>query len=475
MRKRFDVNPCLNLTPIEKAELPLKSRDELSPILKALQWIFVTPELNEQIFTLISNDVIGNKKDTGRPGMDLWHILVLATVRVGLDIDYDCLEDLANHHKLIRLILGVDDLWNNISFKFNTVRDNVSLIKDETIKRINILIANYGRTLLDKGRIKKMRLKTDSYVFECNVHFPTDLSLAWDCIRKCIELISGDEELCRLGNWRKHKYWLSDLKSKYRSCACAVFSGGQNKAERVRKKTLEFLEGCIKLSAKVEYTLGLGAVYGIIRVDIENFNHLLKKHIDLITRRLLKGEKIPHEEKLFSIFEQHTEWLTKGKKHPPVELGHRLLITTDENDLIIDYKVMINECDSDQVEGLLERVENNFGANSILSLSTDKGFSSKSNKIYSKDYVDELCMPKKGKRNKAETQEENEKQFIKLRKKHSAIESNINCLEHHGLNRCPDKGINAYNRYAGIGVLAFNLHKIGNFLIMEERKLNKTA
>ena len=475
MRKRFDFNPCLNLTPIEKLKLPLKSRDELSPILKALQWAFVTPDLNEQIFTLISNDVTGDKKDTGRPGMDLWHILVLAAVRVGLDIDYDRLEDLANHHRLIRLIPGVDDIWNNISFKFNTVRDNVSLIKDETLKKINVLISNYGRALFNKGKSRKMQLKTDSYVFECNVHFPTDLNLARDCIRKCINLTAGDKELYRLGNWRKYKYWLSDLKSKYRSCACAVFSGGQNKSERVRRTTLEFLEGCLKLSEKVEYTLTLGAVYGIIRVDIENFHQLLKKHIDLIIRRLLNGEKIPHEEKLFSVFEKHTEWLTKGKKHPPVELGLRLLITTDENDLIIDYKVMINECDSDQIEELLERIENNFGVNSILSLSRDKGFSSKSNKIYSKDYVEKLCMPKKGKRNKAETEEETQKEFVKLRKKHSAIESNINCLEHHGLNRCPDKGINAYNRYAGVGVLAFNLHKIGNLLIKEELKINKAS
>ena len=84
-------------------------------------------------------------------------------------------------------------------------------------------------------------------------------------------------------------------------------------------------------------------------------------------------------------------------------------------------------------------------------------------------------MPKKGKRNKAETEEETQKEFVKLRKKHSAIESNINCLEHHGLNRCPDKGINAYNRYAGVGVLAFNLHKMGNLLIKEELKINKAS
>jgi hypothetical protein len=83
---------------------------------------------------------------------------------------------------------------------------------------------------------------------------------------------------------------------------------------------------------------------------------MLDKHIDLVTRRLLCGEKIPHEEKLFSIFEAHTEWLRKGKKNPDIELGHRLLITTDEHDLIVDYKVMINECDSDQVEELITSV-----------------------------------------------------------------------------------------------------------------------
>lgn len=109
-------------------------------------------------------------------------------------------------------------------------------------------------------------------------------------------------------------------------------------------------------------------------------------------------------------------------------------------------------------------------------MSFDKGFSSKPNKEFAAKHVEHLCMPKKGKRNKLETEEEAQKQFVKLRKKHSAVESNINCLEHHGLNRCPDKGINAYLRYAGIGVLAYNLHKIGNFLIKQElKKLKKAA
>jgi transposase, IS5 family len=470
MRKRFEVNPVLNLTPIEDVKLPLKSRDELPAILAGLQWIFVNDELNNKIFPLIEKDVIKGSGDTGRPGMDLWHIFVLASVRLGLDLDFDKLEDLANHHKLIRLILGVDDIWNNVYFKYRTINDNVSLIKDETLKTINKIVAKHGRILLNDGKDNKLHLKTDSYAFECNVHFPTDLSLTWDCIRKCITLISNDEKLYILGSWRKHSYWMSELKSKYRSCSCTVFSGGKNKEKRVREKTLGFLENCLKLSDKVDFTLKTAALHGILRPDIDYFHSMLKKHIDLVSRRLLNGEKIPHEEKLFSIFETHTEWISKGKKHPSVELGHRLLITTDENDLILDYKVMINEHDSEQVVGLVNRITDNFGLNSIFSMSFDKGFASKLNKNYAEKFTEHLCMPKKGKRNRAETEEESQKQFGKLRKKHSAVESNINCLEHHGLDRCPDKGINAYVRYAGVGVLVYNLHKIGNFIIKNKLK-----
>jgi transposase, IS5 family len=475
MRKRFEVNPFLNLTPIENVNLPLKSRDELPPILAALQYIFVTPSLNEKIFNLIEKDVVEGKKRTGRPGMDLWHILVLASVREGLDLDFDKLEDLANHHKLIRAILGLDDVLNNLSFKYTTLRNNVAHVTNTTLQKINKIVAKRARSLFDSGKEKKMHLKADTYSFECNVHFPTDLNLTWDCIRKCIELVSKEETLYRLGSWRKYSYCMSELKSKYRSCSCAVFSGGQNKEQRVRTKTIEFLEGCIKLSQKVNLTLNIAAYNGILRPDIDYFYSMLEKHIDLVTRRLLCGEKIPHEEKLFSIFETHTEWLKKGKRNPSVELGHRLLVTTDEHDLIVDYKVMINECDSDQVVGLIERIEHNFGQCSICSMSFDKGFSSKVNKEFAAKHVEHLCMPKKGKRNKMEAKEESQKQFVKLRKKHSAVESNINCLEHHGLDRCPDKGINAYLRYAGVGVLAYNLHKLGNFLIKQKRKVEKAA
>ncbi len=89
-------------------------------------------------------------------------------------------------------------------------------------------------------------------------------------------------------------------------------------------------------------------------------------------------------------------------------------------------------------------------------------------------------MPKKGKRNRIETEEEKTPKFKKLRNKHSAIESNINELEHSGLNRCPDRGCHGFKRYIGIGIVAYNLQRIGKELlkqklIEEEENKNKIS
>ena len=69
----------------------------------------------------------------------------------------------------------------------------------------------------------------------------------------------------------------------------------------------------------------------------------------------------------------------------------------------------------------------------------------------------------------SDTERESEKKFVALRRQHSAVESDINALEHHGLNRCLDVGLEGYRRYIGYGVLAFNLHVIGRELLARER------
>jgi len=125
-------------------------------------------------------------KPTGRTGMDLWQILVLGVVRLGLDANFDRLEDLSNHHMLIRQMLGVPQTpWGAESQVFNhqTLRDNIALFDEALLQEINALVAAQGRAVFkknDRAALAPLAVKVDSYVLETDVHFPTDLNLLWD-------------------------------------------------------------------------------------------------------------------------------------------------------------------------------------------------------------------------------------------------------------------------------------------------------
>jgi len=111
-----------------------------------------------------------------------------------------------------------------------------------------------------------------------------------------------------------------------------------------------------------------------LSLELEHYNSYVNKMIDLIHRRLIKGEVIEASEKIYSIFEPHTEWISKGKLNRSVELGHLLLITTDQNHFIVDYKVMEHEKDASQVKPLMVRIKRVYSDQKIHSHSFDKGF-----------------------------------------------------------------------------------------------------
>ena len=160
MRKRFECQLQLGQTAIEKIQIPLKSRDELPPILAGLQWIFLTPEVNEEIFQVLEKKIRGNKKQTGRPGMDLWHILVLGVTRLGLDCDFDRLEHHANFDSLLREILGIHSLKEGgRSFHQKTLSENVCMVDDELLTQINAIVTRFGRQVFKKKTTKKSPLR----------------------------------------------------------------------------------------------------------------------------------------------------------------------------------------------------------------------------------------------------------------------------------------------------------------------------
>lgn len=437
--------------------------------------IYCHPQYNQKIFNVLENHLTRGKKQTGRKGMNLWCIFVLSQVRLCLNTSYEWIHNLSNNHLAIRWLMGVETEhgFKRIEFSYQNIYDNVTLLTDEMVKEINAIVLEFGHgEVFKKKETTALRLKTDSFVVESNVHFPTDYNLLWDCARKCMDVVYKIlDKHENIEGWRKIKNWRTGLKGLMRELGKASSSGGKGKEQRVKSAACGYISKSRAFCSKLEKSLPCFPIIdqhdlGLI-ISLEYFMQLLQKHIDLVDRRIIKGETIPHEEKIFSIFETYTEWIRKGKSRPSVELGKKLAITTDQYNLIVDYQVMNHQQDRDIVIALADRL---LAVYKIQSWSFDKGYWRKDNKELLQTEVPEVIMPKLGKRNKKEEQEETSRPFKRLKNKHSAIESNINELEHRGLDRCPDKGEKNFARYVGLGVCAYNLKKIGAKILKDKRE-----
>lgn len=475
MRNRFEQQYSIGQRLIKDTPIKVKHKDKLEELIAALKAIYCHPEYNQRLFALLERYFVDNKKKTGRKGMDLWCIFVLSQVRLCLNMDYGWVYNLANNHLSIRWLMGVETEYGfkRTEFSYQNIYDNVTLFNDEMVKEINSIILEFGHAEVfkKKGTVPS-RLKTDSFVVESNVHFPTDYNLLWDSARKCIDgvcIFLGKYK--NLQGWRKIKSWKSEMKGLMRELGKATASGGKGKEQREVRAARSYINKATAFYAKLEKGLPQLPIDDnqdlALVVSLEYFMQLLLKHIDLVTRRIIKGETIPHEEKMFSIFETYTEWIKKGKSRPNVELGKKLAITTDQFDLIVDYQIMEHEQDRDIVIALVDRLLNKY---KIDSWSFDKGYWGKENKQLLQLEIPKVIMPKLGKRNKQEEAEETSRPFKRLKNKHSAIESNINELEHRGLDRCPDRGYHHFKNYIGLGVCAYNLKKMGAKLLEEERE-----
>ena len=300
------------LEPISKVKITLKSRDELPAVLTALQYIFITPELNKKVFEILNKAFAEVDKNKGRNGMTLWEILVLAIVRNSLDTNYDRLQDMANNHAKLRQIMGVYTYFGYEpviqDYGLQTIKDNVQLLTEELIDEINTLVFNAGHTIVKKKEEEKLRISVDTYVLETNVHFPTDLNLLWDSIRKVISIILFFSNNYKLKGWRKNRFWLRRLKSAFRLSSKVHSRGGKNKKIRLKSVVTAYLEmsqlllsKAIKTIEKLIQETNTDIKYKLKLSELVYYKDMLVKHIDLVERRIIKDETIPASEKLVSI------------------------------------------------------------------------------------------------------------------------------------------------------------------------------
>ena len=442
MRKRFEAQYTLGCTPIEKIEIPVKSRDEFPAFLRAMKHIYCNKELSEQIYSLLEEKICSNKKSTGRPGMHLWTIFVLAGARLCLNTDYDRLHYLANNDILLRQMLGVHDgMVRGRDFERQNIIDNVQLLDDDTLRAINLVIVEAGHQVVKKKETEALRIKIDSFVTEANVHFPTDYNLLWDSGRKCLDVLERLTE-CESYNCcldlDETKVWRKQLKNKMLTLSRVLAKKNVRKEKNQKKKNQKKnYQTCVR-KATCEYLsiarIMSGILNKIIRIvpstieenilieGMKYFIQMLDKHIDLVDRRLLKGETIPQEEKIFSIFEPWVEWICKGKAKKPVELGKRTNVASDQWHFIVDWWVADHQQDNQLLIPTVERIKKHF---TVSACSSDKGYYSKTDVELIEQSDIKAYIPKKGKCSSAQLQKESDPAFIEARHKHSAVESNI--------------------------------------------------
>ena len=310
---------------------------------------------------------------------------------------------------------------------------------------------------------------------ETNVHFPTDINLTWDCARKCLDMTRYIvEELGWLPEWRQIKDWRNKLRRNYHQCSEIHRKKGNNYQNRLERSVKKYLNCCLTISQKIDNTLkdksiGHTITSALLTQELDRYKKLLDKHIDLVERRILKGEKIPHQEKMFSIFEPHTEWLNKGKLHKNCELGLNTLIVTDQHQFILHHEVMQKQVDVHMTIPVSKTISKKYKGYKLTSISFDRNFFSQNAKEVVGKLFENVVLPKPGKKSAQQQEEESSKTFSVLRKQHSAVEANINQLEHNGVNKCPDKGIYGFRRYVALGVIAYNLHHLGKLILKHEK------
>lgn len=312
---------------------------------------------------------------------------------------------------------------------------------------------------------------------ETDVHFPTDISLLFDALRRVIILCF---KLCRyfgIGSWRQSKHNVKKVKRAFNFVRKLKHSTSKNekkKQEREKKVKAaykEYLHICKGFIEKAKETLS-----DITCNDKRTLNRVLEitrfiKHaelqIDQIERRVFKGEKIPHKEKVFSVFEEHTEWICKGKAGILQELGVRVCIVEDQFRFILNYEVMYKKTDEKVTVPIIRETKEMYS--DLKSCSFDKGFYSPGYRKELEEIIEVAILPKKGKLSGKDKEIETEEIFQHERKRHPGVESAINALENHGLDRCLDHGTKGFDRYVALAVLGRNLQVLGRILQKREQ------
>lgn len=351
-----------------------------------------------------------------------------------------------------------------------------------TLEVINELVVQSAVALrLENGE----KLRVDTTVVETDIHHPTDSTLLWDTVRVVTRLVGNLDDLLPHGvpgftnrsrRARRRMQEIQRMTPKERNRRLVP------KYRELIRTTEQVVGNAREVLKKTERVCSIDLMTEIaikaLRKEIDHYCGLGDLVIDQARRRVLNKEQVPNEEKIFSIFETHTDLIKRGKILKPVEFGHKVYIAESARGLITQYRVLDgNPTDDAHVESSLNRHQETFGEVPRV-YSADRGFFSQDNLQHCKNAgVELVCIPQRGgKKTSAQASYEKSATFKDGQRFRAGIEGRISVLfRGRGMKRCLAEGRERFELLVGAAVLANNLMVIARLLIENQKQRHRRA
>ena len=454
---------------VEDIKISLKSRDETPKVLLALQALHGDETSRARIFQLFEEHFQTDvRRDTGRPGMDYWSIFVMLVLKQGCDVGFDHLEDVANNDRRVRQMVGRGGwTFEDEDYSRQTIIDNVNAVSDVLLDKLNQVIVEFGHRLIGRRLGDKLMCRMDSMVVLTGVRFPTDIGLLRDSARCLIRCCQRAAKAHKAGGWREYRGWERENKRTYRSAS-------QRRPSRTAKRQAvrPFLRKCRALAKRVAALLeALPEDAHEMREQIEYYLSFLLLFIDQVTRRILKGEKIPHSEKVFSIHKLFTRWINKGKVGILAELGVPVAVIEDQHQFVLHHKIGWTGTDIDLALPMIDETQARF--EDVKACTFDRGFHSKANQIGANERLEHNGMNVKGRKSQAIIDRDNQPENKAALQQHSRIEACLRNLEICGLDVVRSKHKDGFARTVAMAIVGANAKRIGQILQKRRRKTRR--
>jgi IS5 family transposase len=423
---------------------------------------------DEKLYRLIKKDLSQRRPkttQTGRNSTPVDVILRMLVVKRLYGYSYEETERQVSDSLRLRQFCRV---YLNVVPDDTTLIRWANLIQPKTLEKFNERITQLA---IERKVTSGRKMRTDGTVVESNIRPPSDGRLLSDSVRVLARTVARAQIILKtarkkvLDEFEDFTQTAKGLSRKIgetlRSKKKEAQEAGRQQYEKLMEMTGQTMDWAVQTQKQLQKQS-----QGSAKRLVETFNHfipLARQVIQQTTRRILKGEQVPAQEKIVSIFEEHTDIIVRGKEAKPVEYGHKLWLNEVEGGIVSHYRILDgNPSEEQQWKPSLKAHIKTF-QHAPVQASADRGLSSDPNEKLAHDLgVRYAVIPKRGYRSKARLQHEHKAWFTKGRHWHAGVEGRISVLKRaHGLGRCLNHGKTGFQCWVGWGVIAGNLAVLG--------------